>query len=61
MLQSAYRLAPKPEYRATALDAVGQGFDTTLLTHLCAGVAAASTEAALAEMLDAGVDIAGQG
>jgi nicotinamidase/pyrazinamidase len=43
--------------RATALDAVGNGFDTRLLSHLCAGVAPASTETALKEMQAAGVTI----
>jgi nicotinamidase/pyrazinamidase len=43
--------------RATALDAVDQGFGTTLLLDLCAGVAPESTERALAEMRDAGVTI----
>ncbi len=41
--------------RATALDAVENGFSTRLLHHLCAGVAADSTQAALAEMRAAGV------
>ncbi len=41
--------------RATALDAVAAGFETTLLPELCAGVAAESTEAALAELRAAGV------
>lgn len=43
--------------RATALDAVAQGFDTRLLADLCAGVAPDSTAAALAEMRDAGVRV----
>jgi nicotinamidase/pyrazinamidase len=43
--------------RATALDAVGSGFDTRLLEQLCAGVAPASTEKALVEMASAGVTI----
>jgi nicotinamidase/pyrazinamidase len=43
--------------RATALDAVGKGFVTTLLVDLCAGVAPESTEAALAEMREAGVSV----
>ena len=43
--------------RATALDAVGNGFATTLLTQLCAGVAPETTEAAMAEMREAGVSI----
>ncbi|SDR73173.1 nicotinamidase/pyrazinamidase [Nocardioides scoriae] len=44
--------------RATALDAVRAGFSTRLLGDLCAGVAPASTEAALAEMREAGVQLA---
>ncbi len=43
--------------RATALDAVAQGFGTRLLTDLCAGVASESTERALREMREAGVRI----
>ncbi|MGI9155740.1 MAG: isochorismatase family protein [Marmoricola sp.] len=43
--------------RATALDAVGAGFATTLLTGLSAGVAPETTEAALAEMRAAAVDL----
>jgi nicotinamidase/pyrazinamidase len=43
--------------RATALDAVGNGFATTLLTRLCAGVAPETTETALAEMRKAGISI----
>jgi nicotinamidase/pyrazinamidase len=43
--------------RATALDAVRAGFETTLLESMCAGVAPESTQAALAEMTDAGVRI----
>jgi nicotinamidase/pyrazinamidase len=41
--------------RATALDAVSQGFSTRLLPDLCAGVAPESTQAALQEMTAAGV------
>ncbi|WP_104107660.1 nicotinamidase [Nocardioides sp. 616] len=41
--------------RATALDAVAQGFTTRVLPQLCAGVAPATTAAALEEMLGAGV------
>lgn len=44
--------------RATALDAVGEGFATTLLTDLIAGVAPETTDSALAEMRAAGVTIA---
>jgi nicotinamidase/pyrazinamidase len=41
--------------RATALDAVRAGFETRLLSRLCAGVAPESTHRALGEMKDAGV------
>jgi nicotinamidase/pyrazinamidase len=44
--------------RATALDGVQEGFETTVLLDLCAGVAPASTEAALAAMREAGVRVA---
>ncbi len=44
--------------RATVLDAVGNGFDVRLLTDLCAGVAPESSEKALAEMREAGVELA---
>ncbi len=44
--------------RATALDAVREGFATRVLTDLCAGVAPETTERALAELRDAGVTIA---
>ena len=47
--------------RATALDAVRAGFDTTLLTSMCAGVAPGSTEAAVTEMADAGVHVSTAG
>jgi nicotinamidase/pyrazinamidase len=43
--------------RATALDAVREGFDTRLLRSLCAGVAPASTTEALGEMEQAGVRV----
>lgn len=43
--------------RATALDAVAAGFDTTVLTGLSAGVAPESTERAIDEMATAGVHI----
>ena len=43
--------------RATALDAVGNGFATTLLAQLCAGVAPETTETAMAEMREAGISI----
>ena len=41
--------------RATALDAAREGFEATVLLHLTAGVARATTEAALLEMRAAGV------
>ncbi len=41
--------------RATALDAVREGFTTRVLEDLVAGVAEASSEAALAELREAGV------
>jgi nicotinamidase/pyrazinamidase len=44
--------------RATALDAVRAGFATAVLTDLTAGVAPASTAAALEEMRAAGVTVA---
>lgn len=45
--------------RATALDARREGFDTTVLLGLTAGVAKESTEAALMELRRAGVELAG--
>ncbi|MGH3471516.1 MAG: isochorismatase family protein [Nocardioidaceae bacterium] len=44
--------------RATAIDSLRQGFSTTVLTGLCAGVSPASTQAALEAMRSAGVDLA---
>jgi nicotinamidase/pyrazinamidase len=44
--------------RHTALDARTEGFETRVLTGLCAGVAPATTEQALAELESAGVTIA---
>jgi nicotinamidase/pyrazinamidase len=41
--------------RATAPDAVQNGFDTRVLRHLCAGVAPGSTQSALSELQAAGV------
>lgn len=41
--------------RATALDAAGNGFTTTVLLDHCAGVAPETTEAAITEMTAAGV------
>ena len=45
--------------RATALDAVGNGFGARVLLDLTAGVAEASTEAALEQLRAAGVELAG--
>ena len=44
--------------RATALDSAREGFDTRVLTALCAGVAEETTAAAITEMAGAGVEIA---
>jgi nicotinamidase/pyrazinamidase len=46
--------------RATALDAVGNGFATRVLLDLTAGVAEASTEAALEQLRTAGVQLEGE-
>jgi nicotinamidase/pyrazinamidase len=45
--------------RATALDAVAEGFATTVLLDLTAGVAADTTDRALAQLRAAGVQLAG--
>ncbi|HEV7210668.1 MAG TPA: isochorismatase family protein [Blastococcus sp.] len=45
--------------RATALDAVAQGFSTRVLLPLTAGVAEGTTEAALAQLRAAGVEVEG--
>ena len=45
--------------RATALDAAREGFATTVLLDLTAGVAPATTERALAELREAGVTLVG--
>jgi nicotinamidase/pyrazinamidase len=45
--------------RATALDAVAEGFDTTVLLDLTAGVAPGTVDRALAEMAAAGVVLRG--
>ena len=45
--------------RATALDAVAEGFSTRVLLHLTAGVAEASTDAALDQLRTAGVELEG--
>ena len=46
--------------RATALDAVGEGFATRVLLPLTAGVSEATTDAALDQLRTAGVDLEGQ-
>jgi len=46
--------------RATALDAVGNGFSTRVLLPLTAGVAEGSTEAALDQLRTAGVELEGR-
>jgi nicotinamidase/pyrazinamidase len=46
--------------RATALDAVSEGFSTRVLLGLTAGVAPATTTAALAQLRDAGADLVGE-
>jgi nicotinamidase/pyrazinamidase len=46
--------------RATALDAVGNGFTTRVLLPLTAGVAEASTEAALEQLRTAGIELQGE-
>jgi nicotinamidase/pyrazinamidase len=45
--------------RATALDAVGNGFATRVLLHLTAGVAEGTVEAALEQLRTAGVELEG--
>ncbi|MER7073906.1 isochorismatase family protein [Terrabacter sp. NPDC000476] len=45
--------------RATALDARREGFETVVLLDLTAGVARATTEAALAQLAEAGVRLLG--
>jgi nicotinamidase/pyrazinamidase len=46
--------------RATAIDAAGDGFDTTVLLDHTAGVAPDTVERALAEMRSAGVTLRGE-
>jgi nicotinamidase/pyrazinamidase len=46
--------------RATALDAVGNGFATRVLLPLTAGVTDGTTDAAIEEMRGAGVDLQGE-
>ena len=45
--------------RATALDSADEGFETTVLLDLTAGVAPGSTAVALAQLAEAGVDLTG--
>jgi nicotinamidase/pyrazinamidase len=45
--------------RATALDAAREGFDTTILLDLTAGVARDTTDRALVQLRDAGVTLVG--
>jgi nicotinamidase/pyrazinamidase len=46
--------------RATALDAAEEGFETTVLLHLTAGVARETTDAALATMHAAEIELVGE-
>ncbi|MER6721321.1 MULTISPECIES: isochorismatase family protein [Streptomyces] len=46
--------------RATALDAVREGFETHVLLDLTAGVSEATTERALEDMRSAGVELSGK-
>jgi nicotinamidase/pyrazinamidase len=46
--------------RATALDAVGNGFATRVLLPLTAGVTDGTTDAAIEEMRTAGIDLQGE-
>ncbi len=46
--------------RATALDAVGEGFATRVLLPLTTGVSEATTDAALEQLRTAGVELEGQ-
>jgi nicotinamidase/pyrazinamidase len=46
--------------RATALDAVGNGFATRVLLHLTAGVTDGTTDAAIEELRAAGVETEGE-
>jgi nicotinamidase/pyrazinamidase len=46
--------------RATALDAAAEGFTTTVLLDLTAGVARATTDRALDQLREAGVHLVGQ-
>ncbi len=46
--------------RATVIDAIKEGFDTTVRLDLTVGVAAPTTAAAIAEMRDAGATLVGE-
>jgi nicotinamidase/pyrazinamidase len=46
--------------RATALDAVSEGFSTRVLLDLTAGVARTTTDAALTQLKDAGAELVGE-
>jgi nicotinamidase/pyrazinamidase len=46
--------------RATALDAVGNGFGTRVLLHLTAGVTEGTTGAAIEQLRTAGIDLQGE-
>ena len=46
--------------RATALDAVGNGFATRVMLHLTAGVSEGTTDAALEQLRSAGVELEGE-
>ena len=46
--------------RATALDAADEGFETTVLLDLTAGVARGTTDRALAQLREAGVELRGE-
>jgi nicotinamidase/pyrazinamidase len=46
--------------RATALDAVSEGFSTRVLLGLTAGVARATIDAAMTQLKDAGAELVGQ-
>ena len=46
--------------RATALDAVREGFRTTVLLDLTAGVAEDTTDRAIEELREAGVELSGK-
>jgi nicotinamidase/pyrazinamidase len=46
--------------RATALDAVSEGFSTRVLLALTAGVARATTDSALEQLRGAGAELVGE-